>query len=301
MLAARNCPGGGADRRSRPAHQLLLERASSGTRRPVRHRQGARTEPAVVTEQLGVTDYRKRLDQLVSKNPFRRHFMALPKSAKLTTTSSSSATSSTATGGPRARAAVVLVDSGGSVSGQLHGIPVDHVHDRPPGPDRATRTAPLRETGSPTLVFVPDLGGGGSGRRPDRARNVKRTAYLPGKNRPLVSFIGVSEDAKHAIFAVSERRELGPRRRSVLPQARRNCNFLQLKPGDKAEPRLRAGERSHLQPEAAADQARPDLEVSRRRLAQDRPRSRCSAPTAEPTRRAHRLQEPRSTSLGLAA
>ena len=34
----------------------------------------AATSPAVLTEQLGVTDYRKRLEQIKSKNPFRKHF-----------------------------------------------------------------------------------------------------------------------------------------------------------------------------------------------------------------------------------
>jgi hypothetical protein len=63
--------------------------------------------------------------------------------------------------------------------------------------------------------------------------NVKRTAYLPGKNRPLVSFTGVSEDAKHAIFAVSKDVSAVRGDGQCFP-ARRTCNFLQLKPGHKA-------------------------------------------------------------------
>jgi hypothetical protein len=63
--------------------------------------------------------------------------------------------------------------------------------------------------------------------------NVKRTAYLPGKNRPLVSYVGVSEDTKHAIFSVS--RDVSSVRGDGSCYPRRgNCNFLRLKPGDKA-------------------------------------------------------------------
>ena len=62
----------------------------------------AATSPAVLTEQLGVTDYRKRLEQIKSKNPFRKHFTSVPKSAKLGIVqpgrTSSTATTITGTG-----------------------------------------------------------------------------------------------------------------------------------------------------------------------------------------------------------
>src|SRR5215217_8072956 len=44
--------------------------------------------PAVVTQELGVTDYRERLNRLQSKNPFHQQYTATPKSAQLHVTSS---------------------------------------------------------------------------------------------------------------------------------------------------------------------------------------------------------------------
>jgi hypothetical protein len=175
-------------------------------------------EPAVLTKQVGVTDYRKRLDQLNSKDPFRRHFMALPKSAKLTTTSSSSVTSSTTTGGTSSSG--LSSPSGGSVSG---GSTVSATTTTTPSTGSGSGNSNSSTAGKPAspilYSFRVSVAVGPAGDLTDR-ENVKRTAYLPGKNRPLVSFTGVSEDAKHAIFAVSK---------DVS-----NCNFLQLKPGHKA-------------------------------------------------------------------
>src|SRR4051794_35681552 len=49
--------------------------------------------PAVVTQELGVTQYRKRLDQLNSKNPFHQQYTTPPASAQLQVTSSGTGTS----------------------------------------------------------------------------------------------------------------------------------------------------------------------------------------------------------------
>ena len=56
----------------------------------------AATSPAVLTEQPGVTNYRKRLEQIKSKNPFRLHFTSQPQGAR-SDPSSSAPTSSSAT------------------------------------------------------------------------------------------------------------------------------------------------------------------------------------------------------------
>jgi len=77
--------------KSSPSSSPPSPQASSGTG------EATATEPAVVTRQLGVTNYRKRLGALQSKNPFRKHFTSIPNSAKLTTTASSVTTSSSTT------------------------------------------------------------------------------------------------------------------------------------------------------------------------------------------------------------
>ena len=185
------------------------------------------TEPAVVTEQLGVTDYRKRLDQLRSKNPFRKHFMALPGSAKLTTTSSG-ATTSTAT------------SATGATSASSSSTPATTLPASPPASTGISSTTPSGGSGnsgskpqpSRFFAFRVSVAVGPAGKLTER-NSVKRLAFLPGENRPLVAFIGVTEDAKRAIFTVSD--DVSSVRGDGRCVPRRGaCNFLELKRGDKA-------------------------------------------------------------------
>jgi hypothetical protein len=57
--------------------------------------------------------------------------------------------------------------------------------------------------------------------------------FLPGESRPLTAFIGVSEDAEQAIFVISDDVSSVSGDGTCFPR-RSSCNFLQLKPGDKA-------------------------------------------------------------------
>jgi hypothetical protein len=65
---------------------------------------------------------------------------------------------------------------------------------------------------------------------------VKRLEFLPGDNRPLVAFIGVTEDGKHAIFTVSDDVSSVRGDGRCIPR-RGACDFLELAPGDKASMR----------------------------------------------------------------
>jgi hypothetical protein len=193
--------------------------------------EGSATEPAVVTEQLGVTDYRKRLDQLNSKDPFRRHFTTLPKSAKLTTTSSPSATSSSTAGTSSTSGLSTSATSSGSVSGSSTVSP-STTTTTSSGSGSSNSNSSTSPSSLTLYSFRVSVAVGPAGDLTNRD-NVKRTAYLPGKNRPLVSYVGVSEDTKHAIFSVS-RDVSSVRGDGRCYPSRGNCNFLRLKPGDKA-------------------------------------------------------------------
>jgi hypothetical protein len=184
-------------------------------------------QPAVLTRQVGVTDYRKRLDQLNSKDPFRRHFTSLPKSAKLTTTSSPSATGATSTSGLSSSTSGASVSGSSTVSASTTSTTSNGSGSGNSNSSTSSKPA------SPTLYsFRISVAVGPAGDLTERD-NVKRTAYLPGKNRPMVSFTGVSEDTKHAVFAVSKDVSSVRGDGRCFP-GRGNCNFLQLKPGDKA-------------------------------------------------------------------
>ncbi len=214
---------------------VLLSRSSSSTPppAPAAARGGeAATEPAVLAEQVGVTDYRRRLDQLETKDPFRRHFTGLPKSAKLKTTSSS-ATSSTATGVTSTSDLSSSSTSGGSISGSSTvSASTTSTTSSGSGSGNSTGSASSKPASRTLYAFRVSVAVGPAGDLTDRD-SVKRTAYLPGKNRPLVSFIGVTEDTKHAIFAVSNDVSSVRGEGSCFPK-RSTCNFLELKAGDKA-------------------------------------------------------------------
>jgi hypothetical protein len=66
-----------------------------------------------------------------------------------------------------------------------------------------------------------------------KRQSVKRLTFLPGNNRPLVAFIGVSEDMKQATFTVSQDVSSVRGGGKCIPR-RGLCNFLELKPGEKA-------------------------------------------------------------------
>ena len=63
--------------------------------------------------------------------------------------------------------------------------------------------------------------------------SVKRLVFLPGDSRPLVAFVGVSEDSKRAMFVVSHDVSAVRGDGKCFPR-RSACNYLELKPGDKA-------------------------------------------------------------------
>src|SRR5581483_6206397 len=160
-------------------------------------------EPAVVTREVGVTDYRRRLDQLHSKDPFRRHFMGLPKSSKLSTTtpSTSSSTSSTSTADTTA---------GGTTSLGASATP------SPSAATGATSVPGTGSAGSPTgkstqpsgqeprlFAFRVSIAIGRPGHLTHRS-NVKRLTLLPSPDKPMVAFLGVTSDGERALFSVSE-------------------------------------------------------------------------------------------------
>ncbi len=74
----------------------------------------AATEPAVLAEELGMTAYQKRLNQLQTKNPFKRQYMATPTSAQPEASSS--------TDSPSSSTASSTEDSAYDATEHLHGL-----------------------------------------------------------------------------------------------------------------------------------------------------------------------------------
>lgn len=198
---------------------LLKSSASSAPPPPLPPVAGAAskevaTEPAVVTQQLGITDYRKRLERFKSKNPFRQHFTAVPKSGKLKTTSSlptssssatspltitgtgssstsispvtsTSSTSTTATGSVTPTTSTTSTDSTTSHHHHQH-----HHHQSAPKPVTELIQRRIDVKVGPQDAMVKKTG-------------VRQLAFLPNPTSPLVAYLGANEAGTKAFFLVS--------------------------------------------------------------------------------------------------
>jgi len=186
----------------------------------------AATSPAVLTQQLGVTNYRKRLEQIKSKNPFRMHFTSLPKSAKLGTISSG-ATSSTATtiagtgSSPESLSAASTVPAtGGSTAPTGSTTP------------SAPSSEPPNETPKPTTEVIQrriDIKVGPQGDLQKRT-GVKQLNMLPSSSTPVIAFLGTNEGGNRAFFLVSTDVTAVTGDGACL-RTTPSCQFLTLKEG----------------------------------------------------------------------
>jgi hypothetical protein len=188
-------------------------------------------QPAVVTREVGVTDYRRRLDRLQSKDPFRRHFMSLPKSSKLSTTtpsssSSSSSTSDTTAGGTTGLGAPARTSPSGATGASV-----------PPsagssGGSGGTSTKPTTRSRR-LYAFRISVAIGRPGHLTHRS-NVKRLTLLPSPDKPIVAFLGVTSDGTRALFSISGDVSAVRGDGRCFPK-RATCRYLALKAGDEAK------------------------------------------------------------------
>jgi len=217
---------------------IVLKSNSSTDRAPAVPRDGAAVRaaqaiPAVVTQQLGVTNYRKRLSQLESKNPFHKLYTDTPEpssSAPLQSTSTSS-TSSTGDTAPSSSATSPIgslpPESGSTSSGGTSAV------STPPssgGSDSATshRVKPKpRYYAWRVAVKV-----GEPGHLKERSE-VQRLAMLPSEGKPAATFLGATEDGGKALFLVSSDVDSVKGDGRCLP-SHSTCQYLVMKIGDKA-------------------------------------------------------------------
>jgi hypothetical protein len=183
----------------------------------------AATSPAVLTEQLGVTDYRKRLEELNSKNPFRQQFTAVPRSTRQGATSSGQtpSTGSSASSTPGASTSPT------SSTSTTSAVPPTSPSDAPPS------TAPPKPPKPTLYAFRADVAIGPPGEL-TRRKNVELGKFLPGDGKPMVAFTGASEDLKHGLFLVSDDVSSVSGDGRCVP-GRGDCRLLRLKVGDEAK------------------------------------------------------------------
>jgi hypothetical protein len=185
---------------------------------------GTAAEAAVLTRQLGVTAYRKRLDRFSSKNPFHQQFTLPEVTSKV---SQSSVTEPLTTG--------VNTSGGGSSTASSTAAP----SASSASPGGGTDTPPSEPSGGsggstePTLfVFQADLAIGPPGDL-SRRKSVELGKLLPSEAKAMIAFSGATEDMKHALFLITDDvSSVSGDGRCVPGPA--NCKLLKLKVGDEA-------------------------------------------------------------------
>jgi hypothetical protein len=179
-------------------------------------------EPAVLTRQLGVTAYRRRLERVKSKNPFRQQF-TLPEVTSKVQQSSVTEPSSVTTGvttsgsGPTSTSTAATASSSGTL----------------PQTTTSTSSEP-RDAPKPTLYgFEADLAIGPLGDL-SRRKSVELGKFLPSEGKAIVAFGGATDDMKHGLFLVSDDVSSVTGGGRCVPGGS-NCQFLRLKVGDEAK------------------------------------------------------------------
>jgi hypothetical protein len=187
-------------------------------------------EPAVVTAQAGITDYRKRLGWLQSKDPFRSRVPVESPGAGQGAGSSTNAGSTTGTSFGTSTPSASSSSSVSSTSGSASSTTTSTSPSSGGGGSGSGGSQNGTKPG--WYSFRVSVAIGRAGDLTDR-KNVQRLQFLPGDNRPIVAFIGVNENGKRAIFMVSDRVSSVRGDGKCIPR-RGDCQFLELKPGDKA-------------------------------------------------------------------
>jgi hypothetical protein len=212
--------GGGGSEPVPPSGPAATREAGAGGADPL--------SPVVLADVPGLRDYRKRLDEFHSRDPFKQQMTG----------------SKTAQGG-----AGNLEDTGGSSSGggsTALGSTPDTATSSP-----TTDTGSPTDTGTSTPPSSPGNSGGDHGQKPPEERIVKTTIdvrvgragktkvlrdveslqFLPGDKRPVVQFVEGDRDGTHAAFVVSADVTKSSGDGNCDP-GRNDCQYLLMKKGD---------------------------------------------------------------------
>jgi hypothetical protein len=166
------------------------------------------TERAVVSYNPGIRDYKKRLNDLSSKDPFRQQFAPsaaaasqLNSTVTTPTSTSTSSTSSTING-------ATTNTGGGSLTGKKK----------------------KKKSKSGTATYQVNVLAGDVSTTLTPFNNVQAMAPLPSQTTPVVVFFGLSSDNSSAMFLVSNRvgSLTGPGTCVPSPD---DCALLSLTPG----------------------------------------------------------------------
>ncbi len=191
----------------------------------------AAVAPAVLAEEVGVRNYRKRLASLRETNPFAQKF-TLPAggggggggggSGAATETSTSSSTTISGSGASttvtETSSSTETVPSGGGSTTEIDSTTVDQT--------TVEQEPEIRFFAGRVDVTVGRLG------KAKQIEDVRRLDFLPNDKAPVVAFIGLREGAERALFSVSSDVAETKGDGSCAPKKPAPCQFLTLAVGD---------------------------------------------------------------------
>jgi hypothetical protein len=188
-------------------------------------------QPAVLTESVGVRDYRKRLEALKSKNPFKQQF-ALPTPESVALENPTEAPDTAASG-----------VSSGSTSAASGSVSPDTPSSVPSPPVSQPNQGTVKHTRRLiTRVVDVTLGPLGETKEYD---NVRYTELLPSNEVPIVAYFSASPNSKRAAFLLSAGVVSSDGDGNCAPSPE-SCYYLVMKPGDQRY--------LHYQPEDATEE-----------------------------------------------
>jgi hypothetical protein len=179
--------------------------------------------PAVVTRDLGVTNYKQRLDRHESKNPFHQQYTAPPPSAQAQAAPSASIPSGSSTSTsptPTTTPTVPALPSGGTTPAPSSSSP----------PPTTTGTTHSTKPTYHLYTYKVSLKVGEPNELKERPE-VSSLALLPSKNRPVLSFL--EANGKRALFLVSTDVDSVKGDGRCVPRPA-DCQYIIMRPGDKA-------------------------------------------------------------------
>lgn len=179
-------------------------------------------EPAVLTRQLGVTDYRRRLERLKGKNPFQQQFTLPEVTSKVEQSSLNEPSGVTTSGGGSTSTPSTVATSTSSTS---------------PGATTpaSSSSEPSNDAQKPiTKVILRriDVRVGPEGELVKKT-GVEQLKMLPSSTTPVVIFLGTSESGGRAFFLVSSDVTAVSGDGACLSTTPA-CQFLTLKAGEAA-------------------------------------------------------------------
>jgi hypothetical protein len=193
------------------------------------------TAAVLVDDSVDVRDYRKRLAQLKSKNPFEANIKVETSGGSGGSGDGSTSTDTSGTG-----SSTTPVDTGASTGAPTDtGSTIPDVPSDTTTPDTTTPDTGGGSTDTPTqpeIRFVAgrvDVTVGPIGKGKD-INNVKYLTFLPDDEDPIAAFVGLtgSGDERAAVFALTSFAEVLDGDGTCAPHKPEPCQFLTLHSGE---------------------------------------------------------------------